>query len=59
MKIVGKLKRLSGSWYFLVIVIVVYLLFSMFSIEIYLNSLEVFSQIIYKIIPIFIMVLHC
>ncbi len=52
----NKLKGLSGSWYFLVIIILGYLLLSIFNREIYLNSLSFFGQIIYKIIPIFILV---
>jgi len=51
-----KLKRLPGSWYFLLIIIIVYFLFSVFNKKIYLDSLDFFGQIIYKIIPIFILV---
>ncbi len=56
MKFKNKLKKLPGSWYFLGAIIFIYLLLSIFSKEIYLNSLNFFGQIIYKIIPIFIMV---
>ena len=56
MKFKEKLKQLSGSWYFLLSIIVIYLLFSIFNQEIYLKSLGFFSQIIYKIIPIFVLV---
>ena len=56
MKIRGKLKRLPGSWYFLICVIFIYLMFSIFNYEVYLSSLDFFSQIIYKIIPIFVLV---
>jgi len=56
MKLKDKLKRLHGSWYFLLAIILIYILLSIFSKEIYLDSLNFFSQIIYKIIPIFIMV---
>jgi len=56
MKFKDKLKRLSGSWYFLGIIILIYIIISIFNQEIYLDSLDFFTQIIYKIIPIFIMV---
>ena len=56
MKLRDKLKQLPGSWYFLLIIIIVYFLFSIFNQKIYLDSLDFFGQIIYKIIPIFILV---
>ena len=56
MKFKDKLKQLPGSWYFLGIIVIIYVLFSIFNQGIYLNSLNFFSQIIYKIIPIFILV---
>lgn len=57
MKFKNKLQQLSGSWYFLGSIVIIYLLLSMFSQEVYLNSLGFFNQIIYKIIPIFVLVL--
>jgi len=51
-----KLKQLPGSWYFLGALILIYILISIFNQEIYLRSLDFFGQIIYKVIPIFIMV---
>ena len=51
-----KLKQLSGSWYFLGTIVIVYLLLSIFNQEVYLNSLNFFNQIIYKVIPIFFLV---
>jgi len=51
-----KLKQLPGSWYFLGAIAIAYLLFSIFNQEIYLNSLNFFNQIIYKVIPIFILI---
>lgn len=51
-----KLREISGAWYFLLIIIIVYFLFSIFNQKIYLDSLDFFGQIIYKIIPIFILV---
>ena len=56
MKFKDKLRRLPGSWYFLISVIFIYLMFSIFNYEVYLNSLDFFGQIIYKIIPVFILV---
>jgi len=56
MKFKDKLRRLPGSWYFLISVIFIYLMFSIFNYEVYLSSLDFFGQIIYKIIPIFILV---
>ncbi len=56
MKLRDKLKQLPGSWYFLLIIIIVYFLFSIFNQKIYLDSLDFFGQIIYKIIPIFVLV---
>jgi len=51
-----KLKQLPGSWYFLGTIAIIYLLLSIFNQEVYLNSLGFFNQIIYKVIPIFILV---
>jgi len=56
MKFRDKLKSLSGSWYFLGTIILVYILISILNQETYLKSLDFFTQIIYKIIPIFILV---
>jgi len=56
MNLKNKLKKLSGSWYFLGVVIIIYFLLSIFNQKIYFDSLNFFTQIIYKIIPIFILV---
>ena len=56
MKFKDKLKFLPGSWYFLGTIILIYILVSIFNQEIYLKSLDFFGQIIYKVIPIFIIV---
>jgi len=56
MNLKTKLKQLPGSWYFLGTIVIVYLLLSVFNKGIYLDSLSFFNQIIYKIIPIFILV---
>ena len=56
MNLKNKLKQLPGSWYFLGTIALIYLLLSIFYQEIYSNSIDFFGQIIYKIIPIFIIV---
>ena len=56
MNLKNKLKQLPDSWYFLGIIIISYLLFSIFNQKVYLDSLNFFTQIIYKVIPIFILV---
>ncbi len=56
MKFKDKLKQLPGSWYFLGILILIYLFVSIFNQDIYLKSLSYFTQIVYKVIPIFIMI---
>jgi uncharacterized membrane protein YraQ (UPF0718 family) len=56
MKFKDKLKQLSGSWYFLLIIIFIYIVISIFNKQIYLDSLVFFNYIILKIIPIFILV---
>jgi uncharacterized membrane protein YraQ (UPF0718 family) len=56
MKFKDKLKQLSGSWYFLLIIIFVYIITSIFSRQIYLESLIFFNNIIFKIVPIFVLV---
>jgi len=56
MNLKNKLKQLPASWYFLGVIIIMYLLFSIFNQKVYLDSLSFFSQIIYKVIPVFILV---
>lgn len=56
MRLREKLRMLPGSWYFLISVIFIYLVISIFNYEVYLNSLDFFGQIIYKIVPIFVIV---
>jgi uncharacterized membrane protein YraQ (UPF0718 family) len=51
-----KIKRIPKSWYFLISIVFIYLLFSLFNKEVYLDSLNFFNDIILKIIPIFILV---
>jgi len=56
MKFKDKLKELSGTWYFLGIIILIYIILSISNRELYLAILNFFGQILYKIIPIFILV---
>ncbi|MBU0894430.1 MAG: hypothetical protein KKF48_05215 [Nanoarchaeota archaeon] len=56
MKFKGKMKRIPKSWYFLVLIVFVYFLFSLFNKEVYLGSLNFFNNLILKIIPIFLLV---
>jgi len=51
-----KIKALPGSWYFLLTIVLIYILIAVFNKEIYFASLYFFNQIIFKIIPIFILV---
>ena len=56
MKIKNILNKISGSWYFLIIILVIYLLFFIFNQNIFFLSLDFFNGIILKIIPIFVLV---
>ena len=56
MKFKDKLKQISGSWYFLIVIILTYLVISIFNKELYFESIGFLGEIIYKIIPIFILV---
>lgn len=56
MKFEDKLKQIPGSWYFLTLVIFAYILLLIFYQDIYLDSLSIFFELIYKIIPIFVLV---
>ncbi|MDD2666844.1 MAG: hypothetical protein PHD13_07495 [Methanocellales archaeon] len=51
-----KLKQISVSWYFLIIVILAYALVFNFKKSLFFSSLNFFSNIILKIIPIFVFV---
>jgi len=55
-KFEDKLKQIPGSWYFLTLVIFAYILLLIFYQDIYLDSLSIFFELIYKIIPIFVLV---
>jgi len=56
MKFKEKIKRIPKSWYFLISIVLIYFLFSLFNKEIYLESVGFFTELIYKMIPIFILV---
>lgn len=56
MKIKNKLKKISGSWYFLMIMIFIYFIILAISPESYSKSANFFKEIIIKIIPIFVLV---
>jgi len=56
MDIKDKLKQISGSWYFLIIILLIYLLLFIFRQDLFSLSLNFFYNILKKIIPIFILV---
>ncbi|MBA7709319.1 hypothetical protein ES703_118233 [subsurface metagenome] len=52
----NKLKQISKSWYFLLIVILSYLFLFIFKQNLFFSSLNFFYNVLLKIIPIFILV---
>ena len=56
MGIKNKLKQISGSWYFLMVILVIYLSLFIFKQNLFFSSLSFFYNIIFKIIPIFVFV---
>lgn len=54
MKIKNKLKEIQKSWYFLVIMVLVYSMLSFFNYDLFESSLKIFLSILIKIIPVFI-----
>jgi len=56
MKIKNKFKKISGSWYFLIFVILIYFILLIFKQDLFSSSLNFFNEIILKIIPIFILI---
>lgn len=52
----NKLRQISGSWYFLLIVILFYLLLFIFKQNLFFSSLDFLYNILFKIIPIFVLV---
>lgn len=56
MKFRDKIKQIPGSWYFLIAIVLIYFLLLVFNKNIYNDSLDFFFKIIFKIIPILIIV---
>lgn len=56
MNLKNKLKQISKSWYFLLIVILAYLFLFIFKQNLFFLSLNFFYDILLKIIPIFVFV---
>lgn len=56
MNIKNKSKQISGSWYFLIIILLIYLGLFIFKQDIFSSSIIFFYNIILKIIPVFIFV---
>jgi uncharacterized membrane protein YraQ (UPF0718 family) len=48
--------NLSGSWYFLIMVIMIYILFLIFRKDLFFSSTEFFYNLFLNIIPVFILV---
>jgi len=55
-KFKDKLKQIPGSWYFLMTIVLIYILLLVFRQEAILDSLTFFCQLIYKMIPIFVLI---
>ena len=56
MNIKNKLKQISGSWYFLIGMLIVYLFLFFIRQDLFSKSINFFYDIILKIIPVFILV---
>jgi len=56
MKIKNKFKKISGNWYFLIIMVLIYFLILIFKKDLFFSSLNFFGGIILKIIPVFIII---
>ena len=56
MNLKNKLNQISGSWYFFLIMILVYFFLFIFKQDLFFPSLSFFYNILLKIIPIFIFV---
>ena len=52
MKFRNKVKQISGSWYFLMTIIFVYILLLIFYRNIYFDSFDFFFQLAVKIVPV-------
>lgn len=56
MKIKNKLRKISGSWHFLISIILIYFFLFIFKQDLFFLSISFFYKIFLKIIPIFILV---
>ena len=56
MNIKNKLKQISGAWYFLIGMLIVYLCLFFIRQDLFFSSINFFYNIILKIIPVFILV---
>ena len=56
MNIKNKLKQISGAWYFLIGMLIVYLFLFLIRQDLFSSSINFFYNIILKIIPVFILV---
>jgi uncharacterized membrane protein YraQ (UPF0718 family) len=56
MNIRNKLKQISGSWHFLIIILLIYFGLYIFRKDIFSSSISFFYNILLKIIPVFILV---
>jgi len=56
MNIKNKLKQISGAWYFLIGMLIVYLFLFLIRQDLFSSSINFFYNILLKIIPVFILV---
>ena len=56
MSIKNKLKQISGSWYFLIVMLILYLIIFFIKRNLFFLSMIFFYNILLKVIPIFILV---
>ncbi len=56
MNIKNKLKQISGSWYFLIIILLIYFGLFIFRQDLFSSGINFFYKILLKIIPVFILV---
>jgi len=56
MNLRNEFKKVSGSWYFLIVIGLIYFTLLIFKQDLFFSSLNFFGKILLKIIPIFILV---
>ena len=56
MFIINKLKQISVAWYFLIVILLVYFFLFIFKQDLFFQSTAFFNSVIFKIIPIFVLV---